>query len=190
MFLYVFYIGGMALVAIAACYVIFVGHDSLSPNIRGRVSNIGVAIICMALMTVLPYGGYVHTEMSNDVTTRNNEFASIERSILKLDFDRLCTFDGHLATHRTPPENSFDCLERDGIRVVSKSNGNGLRYFVIDDRGTPVRWRGMVDYPVPFTFSKERQLLSPTLVRKAFLRGAPPPSRQSATFIAGASEIG
>ena len=134
-------------------------------------------------MAGLPYVGWSYTVMSKQVTARNNEFAAIETEIMKMDFDSQCSFNGYRAGQNAPINNKFPCIQRENIRIVSNPYRAGLTYFLVEADDTPVRWRGLVDYPIPFNLQQERKLLSPQSVRRAFLTpravalGNPPSGR-------------
>ncbi|MCS4088831.1 hypothetical protein [Rhizobium sp. BK176] len=171
MFTYVFYIGGMAIVAAVMCSILFMGYRAAPGWVRGRFGAVILATLCCATMILMPYAGWSHATRSKSITARNNEFASLEAEIAKKDFNSLCTFNGFMAGAKTPSANSFPCIQRADIRIVSNPYRGGLAYFVIDRAGLPERWRGMVDYPIPFSFPQDRKLLDPERIRATFLTG-------------------
>jgi hypothetical protein len=120
-------------------------------------------------MLGLPYAGFSHASRSKDITKRNNAFAALEAEIFKMDFDRQCTFNGYEASPRTPASDSFPCIQRGNIRIAINPFRTGLTYYIVDRTGTPERWRGMVDYPIPFSFPQERKLLDPDWVKATFM---------------------
>lgn len=168
MFTYVFYIGGMAIVGAVICSVLSMGYRDAPGWVQGKAGMTILAILCCATMIGLPYAGWSHAVRSKDITQRNNAFASLEAEILKMDFNRQCTFNGFMTSPRTPATNSFPCIQRGDIRIVSNPFRAGLTYFVVDRAGTPEKWKGMVDYPIPFSFPQDRKLLNPERVRVTF----------------------
>lgn len=169
MFTYVFYIGGMAIVGAIVCSILFMGYRDAPAWFRGKAGVTLLTVACVATMVGLPFIGLSHASRSKDITRRNNEFAAVEAEIYKMNFDWQCTFNGYRTTPRTPANNAFPCIQRGNIRIVSNPFRAGLAYFVIDANGTPERWRGMVDYPIPFSFPQERKLLDPERVRTTFV---------------------
>ncbi len=183
MFTYFFYIGGMVIVGAVICSVLFMGFRDAPEWARGRAGMTALVILCAASMLGLPYAGWSHAARSRDITKRNNEFAALEAEIIKNHFDQQCTFNGYRTSSRTSPDNSFPCIQRGDIRVVSNPFRSGMTYFIVDRANTPERWKGMVDYPIPFSFPHERKLLDAERVRATFMTGAGEPS--PAPIIAG-----
>jgi hypothetical protein len=172
MFTYVFYIGGMAIVGAVICSILFMGYRAAPNWVRGRVGAVILAALCCATMTLLPYAGLSHATRSKSITARNNEFAGLEAEISKKDFKSLCTFNGFLVVGaNTPANNSYPCIQRGDVRIVSNPFRGGLSYYVIDRAGIPDRWKGMVDYPIPFSFPQDRKLIDPKRIRATFLTG-------------------
>lgn len=169
MFSYVYYTGGMALIGAVACGMLYMGHRNAPARLKGRAFTVLLTAACALTMVTFPYVGYSHADRYREVTRRNNEFAAIEAEIMKLDFNLQCGINGSKADRGGAETESLPCIQRENIRIVSNPHRAGLVYFLIEKDDTPVRWRGLVDYPIPFSFPNERRLLSPESVRRAFI---------------------
>ncbi|MCV9964510.1 hypothetical protein OIU34_21710 [Pararhizobium sp. BT-229] len=169
MFTYVFYIGGMVIVGAVICSVLSMGYRDAPGWVRGKAGMTTLAVLCCVTMIGLPYAGWCQAARYKDITRRNNAFAALEADIFKMDFNGQCTFNGHMTSPHIPATNSFPCIQRGNIRAVSNPFHTGLTYYVVDRGGSPERWKGMVDYPIPFSFPQERKLLDPERVRLTFM---------------------
>ncbi len=169
MFTFLFYVGGTFLIGAVSCCILSIGFRSAPKWARGLTGKAVFTVVCMTIMTALPLAGWFHATRTKEITRRNNEFAAIETELMKLDFNMECTFNGHLTNPETAVSNSFPCIQKENVRVVSNPYRNGLSYFIIDKGVIPVRFRGMLDYPIPFSFPDHPNLMSPDLVKAIFL---------------------
>lgn len=169
MFTYAFYIGGMVLVAAALCGILFMSYRESPEWVQNTAGRTKLAAVCCAAMAGLPYAGWSHATRSLEITRRNNAFAALESEIVKKDFDEKCTFNGYKIMPGAVASTSLPCISRSDLRIVSNPFRAGLTYFVIGRNGTPEHWKGILDYPLPFSFQRERRVLDVEQVRTAFL---------------------
>lgn len=168
MFSFVFNIGLATIVAAVVCSLLGLGYRTLPKERQSATAGRCLAALCAAIMVGLPCAGYRQAVINSEVRDRNNRIAAVETQIMRMGFDRKCTFNGFETRPGEPPNNSFPCLQRGEIRVVSNPYKGGLHYFVVAADGTPTRRRGITDYPIPFLFAPERNLIDDATLRAAF----------------------